>query len=137
VFHRFTGFNHPPLGLDLCRFDHGISRKPLAENRRFHSGSHLCCQFASTRCIVCDGSFEALGAQSEKPEKTAECSARQCEIGIRIALGAERLQVIGLFVRDPAAMLLVGVVFGTIVALLAGRAASPMLFGLKAYDTAT
>jgi predicted permease len=62
---------------------------------------------------------------------------RRNEIGIRIALGARRRQVIGLVMRDTAAMLLAGVVFGTILALLAGRAASAMLFGLKAYDPAT
>jgi ABC-type antimicrobial peptide transport system permease subunit len=62
---------------------------------------------------------------------------RQAEIGIHIALGAGRWQVIGLVMRDTAAMLLFGVIFGTFLALLAGRAASSMLFGLKAYDIAT
>jgi ABC-type antimicrobial peptide transport system permease subunit len=62
---------------------------------------------------------------------------RRNEIGVRIALGARRWQVIGLVMRDTAAMLLVGVVFGTILALLAGRTASAMLFGLKPYDAPT
>ena len=62
---------------------------------------------------------------------------RRNEIGVRIALGARRWQVIGLVMRDTAALLLVGVVFGTILALLAGRTASAMLFGLKPYDAPT
>jgi predicted permease len=62
---------------------------------------------------------------------------RRNEIGIRIALGAHRWQVIGMVMRDTAAMLLLGVVFGTALALLAGRSASSMLFGLKAYDPVT
>jgi predicted permease len=62
---------------------------------------------------------------------------RRNEIGIRIALGARRVQVIGLVMRDTGAMLLVGVVLGTILALFAGRTASSMLFGLKPYDLAT
>jgi ABC-type antimicrobial peptide transport system permease subunit len=62
---------------------------------------------------------------------------RRNEIGIRIALGAGRWQVIGLVLRDTAAMLLVGVVLGTILALQAGRTASAMLFGLKPYDVTT
>ena len=62
---------------------------------------------------------------------------RRNEIGIRIALGARRGQVIGLVMSDTAAMLLLGVTLGTILALLAGRTASAMLFGLKAYDLAT
>jgi predicted permease len=62
---------------------------------------------------------------------------RQNEIGIRIALGARRRQVIGLVMRDTAVMLLLGVSAGTMLALLAGRAASAMLFGLKPYDLPT
>jgi hypothetical protein len=62
---------------------------------------------------------------------------RRNEIGIRIALGAKRRQVIALVMRDTAAMLLTGVVLGTALALLAGRAATAMLFGLKPYDVAT
>ena len=62
---------------------------------------------------------------------------RRNEIGIRIALGAKRGQVIALVMRDTAAMLLIGVVLGTALALLAGQAATAMLFGLKPYDLAT
>ena len=62
---------------------------------------------------------------------------RRNEIGIRIALGAKRKQVIALVMRDTAGMLLTGVVLGTALALIAGRAATAMLFGLKPYDLAT
>jgi predicted permease len=62
---------------------------------------------------------------------------RRNEIGIRIALGAHRWQVIGLVMRDTASMLGIGVIFGTGLALIAGRAATTMLFGLKPYDLAT
>jgi predicted permease len=62
---------------------------------------------------------------------------RRNEIGIRIALGARRRQVIALVMRDTAWMLVIGVVLGTGLALVAGRAATTMLFGLKPYDIAT
>jgi ABC-type antimicrobial peptide transport system permease subunit len=62
---------------------------------------------------------------------------RRNEIGIRIALGARRRQVVGLVMRDTAWMLVIGVVLGTGFALVAGRAATTMLFGLKPYDIAT
>ena len=62
---------------------------------------------------------------------------RRNEIGVRIALGAQRWQVIGLVMRDTASMLVIGVVLGTALALIAGRAATTMLFGLKPYDIAT
>jgi ABC-type antimicrobial peptide transport system permease subunit len=45
--------------------------------------------------------------------------------------------VIGLVMRDTASMLAIGVIFGTALALIAGRAATTMLFGLKPYDVAT
>ena len=45
--------------------------------------------------------------------------------------------MIGLVLCDTAAMLGIGLVLGTGLALLAGRAATTMLFGLKAYDAAT
>jgi predicted permease len=62
---------------------------------------------------------------------------RRNEIGVRIALGAQRRQVIGLVLRDTVSMLVIGVVLGTALALIAGRAATTMLFGLKPYDIAT
>jgi predicted permease len=62
---------------------------------------------------------------------------RRNEIGIRIALGAHRWQVIALVMRDTALMLLAGTVVGLPLTLLAGRSASAMLFGLKAYDPLT
>lgn len=62
---------------------------------------------------------------------------RRNEIGIRIALGASRTGVIGLIMRDSAVMLCIGVFIGCALALFAGRAASTMLFGLKAYDPTT
>jgi predicted permease len=62
---------------------------------------------------------------------------RRSEIGIRIALGAGHGQIIGLVLRDTIAMLLVGVVLGLGLALIGGKAASTVLFGLKPYDLAT
>jgi predicted permease len=62
---------------------------------------------------------------------------RRNEIGIRIALGATRRQVVGLVMRDAALMLFAGVFLGTVLSLFAGRGASTMLFGLKPYDLAT
>ncbi len=59
---------------------------------------------------------------------------RRGEIGIRIALGANRGQVIGMVMREAIRLLFVGIVTGTALALLAGRSASSLLFGVKPYD---
>jgi len=62
---------------------------------------------------------------------------RRNEIGIRIALGAHRRQVIVMIMRDAGYLLIVGVVAGTGFSLVAGRTASSLLFGLKPYDPLT
>jgi ABC-type antimicrobial peptide transport system permease subunit len=62
---------------------------------------------------------------------------RRSEIGIRIALGASRGRVIGDLLRDAAMMLMLGLLAGTALALVAGREASSMLFGLKPWDPMT
>jgi predicted permease len=62
---------------------------------------------------------------------------RRAEIGIRIALGASRGRVIAESLRDAMRMLVIGVTIGVIMALLAGREASTMVFGLKPWDLET
>ncbi len=59
---------------------------------------------------------------------------RQNEIGIRLALGADRRQVIGMVMTEVALLLAVGMVIGAACALLAGQWADALLFGVKAYD---
>lgn len=56
---------------------------------------------------------------------------RRNEIGIRIALGAGRWQVISLVLGNTTAMFAVGLFVGTVLALLVGSTASTMLFGSK------
>lgn len=62
---------------------------------------------------------------------------RRNEIGIRIALGAQRVQVTKLLLRDTMNMLVVGVTLGIGLALAAARASSALLYGVKAWDLAT
>jgi putative ABC transport system permease protein len=62
---------------------------------------------------------------------------RRNEIGVRMALGADRMHVIGLVLREAGVLLIAGLVVGTGLTLWAGRAASAMLFGLKASDPVT
>ena len=64
--------------------------------------------------------------------------ARRCsEIGIRMALGASRGRVVAAMLRSASLMLVVGLVAGTLLALLATREASTLLFGLKPWDPGT
>jgi predicted permease len=62
---------------------------------------------------------------------------RQNEIGVRMALGADRASVIRLVLREAMMLLAAGLAIGIGLALWAGQAASKMLFGLKPNDAAT
>jgi putative ABC transport system permease protein len=59
---------------------------------------------------------------------------RRNEIGVRIALGANRARVIRLVLREAVLVLGVGLTAGVILALWAGRAAATLLFGLQPHD---
>jgi predicted permease len=62
---------------------------------------------------------------------------RKGEIGLRMALGADRGDVIGMVMREAGTLLAGGVVVGTALALLAARAAGALLYGLQPGDPAT
>jgi ABC-type antimicrobial peptide transport system permease subunit len=62
---------------------------------------------------------------------------RRNEIGIRIALGASRGQVVRMVMREAGLMLAIGVTIGAVLSLAAGRAAESLLFGLKSSDPLT
>jgi len=62
---------------------------------------------------------------------------RTQEIGVRMALGAQRLHVLRMVLKDGARMTLIGVGIGVAVALWLGRLMSSMLFGVKPTDPLT
>ncbi|SPE30054.1 conserved membrane hypothetical protein [Candidatus Sulfopaludibacter sp. SbA6] len=59
---------------------------------------------------------------------------RRNEIGIRIALGADRLSVIRLVLSDAGLQVLAGLVIGTALAIAAARTATSLLYGLQPGD---
>jgi len=61
-------------------------------------------------------------------------SQRRQEIGIRIALGANRSQVVWLIVKQAARLALAGVAIGVLGSLALSRTLSGMLFGVTATD---
>ena len=62
---------------------------------------------------------------------------RRNEIGVRMALGANRSNILLMVLREAAILLGLGLVVGTGLALAAGTAAASMLYGLKPRDPLT
>jgi putative ABC transport system permease protein len=62
---------------------------------------------------------------------------RRHEIGLRLALGADRPNILRMVLAQSSIMLAAGLILGTLVALAAGRAAQSLLFEVKANDPAT
>jgi len=59
---------------------------------------------------------------------------RRNEIGIRIALGADRRMVIGIIMREAVSLLAGGLIVGGLVAVGASQWAKALLFGLEPGD---
>ena len=59
---------------------------------------------------------------------------RTSEIGIRMALGANRTTVLGMVLRSAFVQMAIGLVVGIPSAVLAGHTMASQLFGVKSYD---
>ena len=62
---------------------------------------------------------------------------RRNEIGIRMALGADRMRVLQLIMREAIELLAIGLAVGTVLSLFASRTAKSLLYGLKNNDPTT
>jgi ABC-type antimicrobial peptide transport system permease subunit len=62
---------------------------------------------------------------------------RRRELGVRIALGARRGNLLWLVMRQAGAMLLTGVVVGSALTLVSGRLVRGFLYGVTAHDGPT
>ncbi len=62
---------------------------------------------------------------------------RRNEIGIRLALGATRGQVLALVFRNSGTVLAVGIAIGAVASLAAARSAASLLYGLQPDDPST
>jgi predicted permease len=61
-------------------------------------------------------------------------NGRTREIGVRMALGAQRAQVLGMVLREAMKLVVIGIIAGIPLALLVSRVFASMLFGLSPTD---
>jgi ABC-type antimicrobial peptide transport system permease subunit len=59
---------------------------------------------------------------------------RTAEIGVRMALGAQRAQVVWMVLRDSLILTAVGIAIGVPMAGLVSRTLASTLYGVKPYD---
>jgi predicted permease len=64
-------------------------------------------------------------------------SMRTAEIGVRMAVGARRGQVVWMILKDSLALTVAGVVIGVPLAMLVGHALASSLYGIKPLDAFT
>ena len=88
--------------------------------------STLCAAFAALATLLA-----AVGLYGVLAYTVAQ---RTREIGVRMALGADRRHVRGLVVRQVGWMTLIGGAAGVLAALGLGRAAGSLLYGLTGHD---
>src|SRR6202044_2748898 len=62
---------------------------------------------------------------------------RKNEIGVRMALGADRNRIVRMVLRDAAILISIGVVAGTAMTIASGNAAAALLYGLRPRDPVT
>ena len=116
---------HPGLGIDFAVLTTQI-KESLMRDR-------LMATLAGAFGLLA-GSLAVLGLYGVIAYMVAR---RRNEMGVRIALGASRGQVIRLVLREAILLLAIGLAAGTGLAAWAGEVAASLLYGLKARDPLT
>jgi putative ABC transport system permease protein len=62
---------------------------------------------------------------------------RTQEIGVRLALGADRGRIVKMIMREATLLLVIGLAVGILLALAAAKTAGALLYGLQPHDPAT
>ena len=113
---------------------------PIALERRMqdlYAGSLARTSFALVMLAIAGSMALALGLIGIYGVIAYVVSQRTREIGIRMALGAQRREVRTMFVRQGLALTAAGLGVGLVAALALTRLMSSLLFGIEPTDVAT
>jgi ABC-type antimicrobial peptide transport system permease subunit len=92
-------------------------------------------EFGFTRLLLAFAAFALFLACIGLHGLTAYAVARRTsEIGLRIALGAQRTDVLWLILRQVVAVTVVGLAAGIPLAMVGGKAVASLLYGVKPID---
>jgi predicted permease len=91
--------------------------------------AHLLELFGATALLLCISGLYGLLAYV--------VAQRTREIGLRIALGAQRWQALWLVLRQAGALVIAGVVIGTVLAVATGKFVRGFLYGVAEHDAWT
>jgi ABC-type antimicrobial peptide transport system permease subunit len=113
---------------------------PLADVRTmgdYYAASLARTSFTLVMLAVAGGMALLLGVIGIYGLMSYVVSQRTREVGIRMALGAQRSEIGGMFMRQGLALTLVGVALGLAGAVGLARWMSVLLFGVSPFDLAT
>ncbi|HTM23969.1 MAG TPA: ABC transporter permease [Vicinamibacterales bacterium] len=129
----------PALAAALHAIDPGISTFGATTMNEMIGGSSAAYLRRSSAALV--GAFAAaawlLGVIGVYGVISYSVSQRTREIGIRMALGAQRTSVHGLIMREAAKLTAAGVVIGVVCAGAAATLMRGLLFGVRSWDAPT
>ena len=91
-------------------------------------------RFQTQALVVFGGLALAFAAAGLYAALTSQVTLRRREIGIRTALGAGRRDIVGLFLRDGAALTLAGTAIGIAGAMLTSQVVQSLLYETAPLD---
>jgi len=117
----------------IAEIDPGIPVK-VSRMDQFYSDAVALPRFRTMLLIVFAALTAALATAGVYGVMSYTAAQRQGEMGVRLALGATRSDIVSLLLGSAARLAVIGVVCRLAGALAAGRLIESMLYGIKAYD---
>ncbi|MBV8731818.1 MAG: ABC transporter permease, partial [Acidobacteriia bacterium] len=120
----------------IARIDPAIPLK-VSTLEQFHSDALGLPRFRTLLLVLFAAVAATLATAGVYGVMSYVAARRQAEMGVRLALGATRGQVMAMLVGSGAKLAAIGVACGLAVALAAGRLMESMLYGVRPWDPLT